>query len=521
MSQQRKAVTAAALACACAVVTLLAACTSGGATSTPAGSQRAGSASAGPARSTLRWHSCADKLAPQCATLSVPLSYADPGGRHIQLALNMVPATAPKSQQQGILLINPGGPGGSGLGLTEEVAIGLGANVAADYDIIGFDPRGVGASVPALSCDPDFFAGVRPDYVPDNPAAEQQLENRARAYADSCEQKYGWLLPHMTTQDSARDMDSIRAAFGTSRLNYLGFSYGTYLGQVYATLFPSHLRRMVLDSTADPTGAWYNDNLKQEYAVQGRISAFFSWTAKYDSTYHLGATRAQVQAAYNRARQRVTTRPIAGPRGPVVGPDELDDTFLAAAYGTSEWPALAQALGSYLNGGKPAGVISEHQQEATQSENEYAVYNAVECSDVSWPRNWATWDADTRKVDQAAPFAAWQNTWFDAPCAFWPVTGPAHPLRINGAGLPGVLMLQGSLDGATPYAGAQDAHKQLPSARMVVVEDDGNHGQAFADPIDACVQRYLNGYLATGALPEGPGLVDGTCPATPDPTPSS
>jgi hypothetical protein len=100
------------------------------------------------------------------------------------------------------------------------------------------------------------------------------------------------------------------------------------------------------------------------------------------------------------------------------------------------------------------------------------------------------------------------------------VTGPAQPMRINGTGLPGILMLQGSLDAATPYQGAQDAHKLLPSARMVVVEGDGNHGQSFADPVDACVQRYLNAYLATGALPEGPGLVNATCAATPDPTPA-
>jgi pimeloyl-ACP methyl ester carboxylesterase len=511
------------LALVCAVLLVVTACTSDAGTTSGgagAGSRAAGSGAVVPSRGTLRWHPCADKLAPECATLSVPLNYADPGGRHIQLALNMVPATAPKSRQQGILLINPGGPGGSGLGLTEEVAIGLGRNVAADYDVVGFDPRGVGASVPALSCDPGFFSGVRPDYVPKSATAEQALVGRARAYAESCERRYGWLLPYMTTQDSARDMDSIRAAFGVSQLNYLGFSYGTYLGQVYGTLFPTHLRRMVLDSTADPTGVWYNDNLGQEYAIQARIAAFFAWTARYDGTYHLGRTQAQVQAAYNRARQEVAARPIHGPHGPVVGPDELDDTFLAAAYGTSDWPSLAQALAGYLNGGKTADLISEHEQDGTQNENEYAVYNAVECSDVNWPRNWATWNADARKVDQTAPFAAWENTWFDAPCAFWPVKGPATSTRINGSGLPGILMLQGTLDAATPYQGAQDAHKQLPSARMVVVQGGGNHGQAFADPLNACVQRYLNAYLATGALPQSSGLVNATCPASPDPAPN-
>ena len=201
--------------------------------------------------------------------LSVPLNYADPGGRHISLALDMIPATAPESQQQGIMLVNPGGPGGDGLPLAAEVAQGLSPGVAADYDIVGFDPRGVGSSVPALSCDPGFFSGVRPNYIPANAAAEQVLINRAKMYATDCEQRFGWLLPYMTTQDVARDMDSIRAAFGVSKINYYAFSYGTYIGQVYATLFPGRVRRMVLDSTVDPTGVWYANNVAAGLRLPG------------------------------------------------------------------------------------------------------------------------------------------------------------------------------------------------------------------------------------------------------------
>src|SRR4029077_18392706 len=145
-----------------------------------------------PAHRTLHWHHCAGLLAhagvPDCAMLSVPVDYAKPGGKHISLALDMIPATAPKSQQQGILLVNPGGPGGSRLPLAAEVAQGLSPGVAARYDIVGFDPRGVGSSAPALSCDPGFFAGPRPNYIPANAAAEQVLINRAKAYATDCEQ---------------------------------------------------------------------------------------------------------------------------------------------------------------------------------------------------------------------------------------------------------------------------------------------------------------------------------------------
>ena len=152
------------------------------------------------------------------------------------------------------------------------------------------------------------------------------------------------------------------------------------------------------------------------------------------------------------------------------------------------------------------------------------MYNAVECGDVSWPRSFAFWTSDTEMINKTAPFYAWGNAWDNAACAFWPVHGPAEPLAIKGAGLPGILMLQGTLDAATPYGGAQDAHHLLPSARMVVVEGGGNHGQSLESPSDGCVQGYLNAYLATGALPQGNqdgGLVNATCPAVPDPTPQS
>ena len=455
----------------------------------------------------------------KCASLQVPLDYANPGGQKITIALSMVPATAPASQQQGIMLVNPGGPGGPGRGMALYIAQRLNPKVAADYDIVGFDPRGVGGSVPALSCNPNFFAGARPDYDPTSAAEEQEMITRAKDYAAGCEQRYGWLLPHMTTKDAARDLDQIRAAFGVSKITYYAFSYGTYLGQVYATLFPGRVRRMVLDSTVDPTGVWYADNIAQDYAFQGRLDAFFAWTAKNDATYQLGSSPAAVEQAYYRARAMVEASPVDISGHPQLGPDELDDTFIEAGYDNGLWPGLAQALSAYLNSGgsQSKALVSVYQANGTQSENEFAVYSAVQCSDVNWPRSWAKWQADTTKVDKTAPFYAWGNAWFNAACAFWPVKGPATPLRIQGGGLPGILMLQGTLDPATPYAGAQDAHKLLPSARMVVVQGGGNHGQSLIG--NSCVDGYLTRYLTTGALPSAPGLVNASCAPGPDPAP--
>jgi pimeloyl-ACP methyl ester carboxylesterase len=478
--------------------------------------------------SVLSWHACPHvTIGPhaatgrlRCTSVQVPLNYSDPAGRKITLALSEISATAPPAQRQGVLLVNPGGPGASGLSMAEDVAAGLAPSVAKQYDIVGFDTRGVGASRPALSCDAGFFSRPRPDYVPASAAAEQVLVNRAKLYAADCERRFGWLLPYMTTEDLARDMDSIRIALGQRQINYYGVSYGTYLGQVYATLFPHRVRRMVLDSVVDPKGVWYADNIGQDYAFQGRLRAFFSWIARYDSVYHLGNTEAAVNSAFNAAMRRLAAHPISGSSGPLIGPDELSDTFLVGGYSNQWWPYLAAGLSTYVRTGSGAELIPLYQQVGKQGENEFAVYTAVECSDVNWPRSWAYWNSDTRKVYARAPFETWGNAWFNAACAFWPVKGPAKPLHIHAAGLPPILMLQGTLDAATPYAGALAARKLLPSARVVVVKGSGNHGQSLTYPPNVCVNAYLNRYLANGSLPSGPGLVNATCPALPPPAPA-
>jgi pimeloyl-ACP methyl ester carboxylesterase len=500
-----------------------------GSSQSPGGGLGSGAGGLGPASrgSGLHWGACPaaevagapDVSKLRCSSLQVPLNYQQPSGRKISIVVSELPATAPASQQQGVLLVNPGGPGASGLSLAGSVAGVLSPSVAADYTIVGFDTRGVGSSDPSLHCDPSFFSRPRPEYDPANARAEQVLIDRAKAYAADCEKKFGWLLPYMTTRDNARDMDSIRAALGVQKINYLGYSYGTYLGQVYATMFPTRIRRMVLDSVVDPAGAWYQDNIDQDYAFQGRMDAFFAWTAAADSTFHLGSTAAQVQAAFARASSKLEAHPLAGPSGPLVGPDELSDTFLTGGYSNSFWPYMASALADYLNSGSGSQLVQLYQQVGVQGENEFAVYNAVECSDVDWPRSWATWNADMRTANVRAPYETWANTWFNAACAFWPVKGPAQPMRIDGAGLPPILMLQGTLDPATPYQGALVARRDLPSARMVVVQGGGNHGQSLSSPANPCVLGYLNRYLGNGGLPAGTGTVSASCPALPAPAP--
>ena len=217
-----------------------------------------GTVSVSTVASGVKWGPCAStgltKAGAVCAMLSVPLDYSRPKGAKIQLALSMIKHKTKK--YQGIMLVNPGGPGGSGLTLSvlgQYVPNGAGDS----YDWIGFDPRGVGSSKPALTCDPNYFAGPRPLYEPLTPQLERTWLARSKGYAAACGKNGGALLSHMKTTDAARDMDSIRAALRQKQINYYGFSYGTYLGQVYATLFPSRVRRMVFDGVVNPKRVWY------------------------------------------------------------------------------------------------------------------------------------------------------------------------------------------------------------------------------------------------------------------------
>ena len=474
-----------------------------------------------PTNSTLQWHSCSGLIAQmgirECTMLSVPLNYADPSGRHISLALDMIPATAPVSQQQGILLVNPGGPGGSGLSLAAEVAEGLSPSVARDYDIIGFDPRGVGSSVPELSCEPSFFSGPRPNYIPANAAAEQVNINRAKTYAHDCEQKFGWLLPYMTTKNVARDLDSIRAAFGVAKINYFAFSYGTYLGQVYATLFPQRVRRMVLDSTVDPTGVWYTDNVDQDYAFQGRMNAFYAWVAQYDSTYNLGSTAAQVRAAWYRARNQLLAHPANG----VIGPDEFDDTYLLGGYDDELWPGLAQALSTYLNEGSATDLIGQYRSYGVQNENEFAVYNAVECADTSWPSSFSFWTSDTEQVYKTRPVLRLGQRLVQRRVR---VLAGARAVRAA----PGHRRRPARHLDAAGHAGPGHAVRGRPGrAQAAALGPDGGGGgrrqpRAVVLPAAEQLRPGLPEPLSRHRSPAaGAGLVNATCPAVANPTPRS
>ncbi|MFD0691318.1 alpha/beta hydrolase [Actinomadura fibrosa] len=455
----------------------------------------------------------------ECAQVEVPLDYAKPNGRKISIAVSRFKHTDTKDYK-GVLFVNPGGPGGSGLAYAPALARWFGgvghAATIAKYDVIGFDPRGVGSSKPALTCDPNYSDPIRPDYVPSSAKEELAWIAKSKKYAQDCAKKFGWLLPHMRTTDAAKDVDVIRAGLGQQKISWYGFSYGTYYGATYATLFPKRVNRMVLDGNVNPKTVWYDAQLEQDKAFERNMKSWWAWIAKYDSLYHLGKTEKAVEARYYKVRADAKKAPIGGK----IGPDELDDIVLSAGYNTGYYIPFAQALSQWVNDKDPSGLLDWLNPGG--DDNGFAVYNAVQAADAKWPRNWSKWHNDAVKLyKQGYRFNTWSNVWFNAPIAFWPFQGgPA--LKLGAKGLPGILLVQSTQDAATPVAGGLEMHKTFPSSRLV--EELGGKTHANTLNGNACLDDKVAAYLDSGALPKSRKGPDAYCKAVPalnDPDPTA
>ncbi|MEV6228470.1 alpha/beta hydrolase [Saccharopolyspora shandongensis] len=465
----------------------------------------------------VQWGECENanlqKAGAECGMVSVPMDYADPAGEQVSLAVSRIKHTVPDDQYQGVMLVNPGGPGGSGLTLSM-----LGAYVpkgaGAAYDWIGFDPRGVGSSRPALSCDPNYFSYDRPHYVPTAPELEKAWLDRSEGYARACGNN-GKLIEHIKTTDVVEDMDSIRKALGVEQINYYGFSYGTYLGQVYGTLHPDRMRRVVMDGVVNVEDVWYGANLNQDVAFDRNIKIFFDWIAKNDATYHLGTTGADVEKLYYEQLAKLDQQPA----GDVIGSDEWTDLFLNAGYSQATWDSRAKAFSGWVHNGDWESLKKIYDgANPPGDDNGFSVYLAVQCTDVKWPQSWQQWSKDNWEVYAKAPFETWANAWYNAPCRSWPAK-PGKPVEVDGSKVTDALLISEELDAATPFPGALEARKRFPNASLISLPGGTTHSGSLGG--NACLDDQIADYLATGKLParkpgDGP---DTTCEALPQPTP--
>lgn len=296
----------------------------------------------------IKWKKCRDGFLEQfradCGFLEVPLDHADPAGATIKLAVSRVRHRGKKDR--GAIFTNPGGPGGSGTFMAGLSAFVPG-NVARTYDWYGMDPRGVGDSRPALTCDAKFTkVGSRPPYDPKTDAIRDAWLAKTEKYAADCATAdAAELLPHVKTTDTVEDFEVLRRTIGADKVTFYGASYGTYIAQVYATLHPDSLDKLLLDGVVDPRTPWYQGNLDQNLAFEKTIQRFFKWAAKGNKIYRLGKTRKQVEKNYYRILKKATKKPKLK-----VGPDEISDVTLSAGYGAYAWPSTAELLSAAKGG---------------------------------------------------------------------------------------------------------------------------------------------------------------------------
>ena len=505
-------------------------------------SAQASTASAGSdvsaAKSSISWGACTSprlqKAGAQCAKVAVPLDWNKPRGKKIKIAISRVKHTVKSSKYQGVMLVNPGGPGGSGLSLSllgGAVPDYKGRAVGGAYDWIGFDPRGVGESEPAVSCDPNWAGYNRPKYDPSKAVPYRSYDEKdpwpsiTNAYTRACKaNNTSGILRHLTTKDVARDLNLIRQRLGASKINYFGFSYGTYLGQVFSSMFPERVRRMVFDGTVDPRGVWYDANLSQDTAFDRNINIWFKWLAKYDSTYHLGKSTKAVRNTFYATRNALYANPVTAPGGVHGGSDKLGgsewtDAFLQAGYYESTWTDLATTFSNYVNKGDVAALEQAYlDASGFGDDNGYAVYLGVQCTDTSWPSSWKTWRNDNNRIAKKSPFLTWSNAWYNESCRHWPAPSRT-PKKIDGSKVKSVLMLNETLDAATPYSGSLQVRKLYPNASLVATQGGTTHSNSLNGY--GCVDDKIARYLYNGTLPSRKkgNRADAYCKAIPQPRP--
>ncbi len=447
-----------------------------------------------------------ERLSFQCAAVQVPIDYAHPSGKKISLQL--VKVHDKRNTSGNALLINPGGPGGSGvetaLGLSPQVSDG----VLTHYDLVGFDPRGVGSSTP-IRClsdaQKDTINAAQPDVL--TPAGFAQARAQAATAAKACTHKYGGDLADYNTVNTARDMDQIREAVGDARMNYLGFSYGTELGAQYAHLFPGKVRTMVLDGAVNPLTSDITAFADQLQGFEGAFDQFAAWCAKQSSCQPIGDAR---EAVYNLVS---TARKAPIPSGQSSEHRSATSSLvltgvLSALYSQSQWSALGTAL-IQARAGRSEGLLTLADSYNERFDGHYTniadANTTISCNDAKpGPTNEQVRATAKAWVKRYPMFGLWSAASLFQ-CQQWQPHRTVPPLpRANST--PKTILVVGNLhDPATPYQGAKDLARTLGHARLLTWDGEGHTSYLQGS---TCIDALVNAYLDAGALPSG----GKTCP---------
>ncbi|MFD3543205.1 alpha/beta hydrolase [Streptomyces sp. NPDC058662] len=453
----------------------------------------------------------------QCATLDVPLDYAEPEGETVPIALIRAKARD-QGNRIGSLVFNFGGPGASGITALTGTAQQFEA-LRSKYDLVGFDPRGVGASAP-VRCEDDkqldtYYAQ---DSSPDTPQKEAAFLDTNKAYQQACRAKSGKLLPHVGTPDAARDLDRIRQALGDDKLHYIGFSYGTELGGVYAHLFPKNVGRAVFDAVVDPTKTPEESALGQAKGFQLALDNFAQdCVDRGDACRLRGSTAKEVEATVIELQKSLAAKPIAG-----IGDRKLTESaatsgIASALYSKETWPLLEQGideaeggqgqlllrLSDALNGRDPGGRYS----------NIGAANTAINCADSKQRYTLEQTKAKLPAFRAASPVFGDFLGWAMLSCSDWPVAGASDTPDVSAPGSAPILVIGNTGDPATPYEGARNMVERLgPGVGVELTYKGEGHGAYTTG--DRCVQDAVNTYLLEGKAP----AANTVCTAPADPS---
>ena len=438
--------------------------------------QGEGEAPAGDGAANISWSECGSGL--ECAELDVPVDYDAPEGDTLTLSISRVPASGDRI---GALFVNPGGPGGTATDFAADVAASLPSDVTDRFDVVGVDPRGLGASEIDCGVDPHELYNL--DYTIDSDEDEATLLDVSEDYVADCEQGVGDLLPHLGTRNVARDMDAVREAMGDEQASFLMYSYGTAIAQVYADLFPDRVRAMVIDGVLELGPSGVESATDQAAGFEQALGSFVDDCNDNDDC-PIGP---DAEGALDELTAQVEEEPVpASPRD--LGPGELQVGLGEALYAEFLWPDLADGIAEALDG-DGSGIVALADEYLERSD--FDLYFAVNCVDFAWPDDPEQLLEDGAAAEDKAPHFGEALVNDYVRCSMWPAE--ADPLdAVSGAGTPTILVVGTTNDPATPYAQAQNVAEALPDAVLLTYDGEG-HGVVASgvECIDDAVATYL------------------------------
>ncbi|MEP6479308.1 MAG: alpha/beta hydrolase [Rhodoglobus sp.] len=456
----------------------------------------------------LNWHKCGEGM--QCTTVSAPVNWASPADGSIDLAV--VRHAASGGTSMGSLLVNPGGPGGSGFDFVQQgLSYAVSQNLIDNYDIVGWDPRGVGQSTPVTCFTDDKDRDESLYGTFDSPYDTQgwidELTVAEAKFAAACEKNTGELLGNVDSASTARDMDLIRALLGDAKLNYLGYSYGTYLGTMYAELFPEKVGRMVLDGAIDPLVGDFDALKTQMAGFDSALKAYMAFCLDSEGCPFTG----DLDTALSQVRGVLDTVDAQG----LVNDDgrKLDSATVGTAiaenlYSESYWPDMTQMFVDLQQGDPSSAFVNADYYNSRNSDGSYSgnsveVYEAVNCVDGDFASDPASTLDRIAEIDAAAPilgkyFAYDDFAVLDTVCSEWPAKPATLPTKFDAPGSPAILVIGTTNDPATPYAQSVSLAGQLSKGVLITHEGEGHtvYNQGVS-----CIDDTVDDYFVKGTVP--------------------